>query len=452
MACAHGACLLRVILGYGMEQVKKLFFNNQKKLNNKGVTLVELLVSITMLSIVVGAFYSCFVLAAKTNAKAKLAHKATSLAQNLMENIKAEDMDSLMRQIVYPMVTVTDEAGITSHITNFRLVSQTGYDVNANVMHFAGTEPYAISTDGGITASYNTDVDTYQFCLRNIKMENTSFDALITVEAPEETSIGNKELVHIPSMDSNYDAVISNAAVYDREAVSYFESKGVYDALSPSDITRTITVEIDEDVKLNGAVGYQVDATYRYDCQDEMYEVTDMVFSNEEDMARTLRNVFVFFNPHFEWIDTGWTENIVIQNMDDYETDLYLIKQQPTDDEAALMQESSKVYSVKVSVNEDGLDASSVDIKTNLGYAFKNPIIYMGDTRCQAEYYFNGVQKITDFDTFFDITALTNMEEEELLFVVNIKIYQANPERDMTVANPFEWDTLLAEMNGTLRN
>ena len=437
-----------------MKQVKRLFVRN--KMNNRGVTLIELLVAISILSIVAGGFYSCFVLAAKINAKAKLAHKATSLAQNILENIKAEDMDSLMQQIAYPMVTVTDESGIASDITNFRLVSQSGYDVNANVMRFAEKELYAISTDGGITASYNSAVDTYHFCLRNIKMENTCFDALVTVKAPEETSIGSKDMVHIPSMDSNYDAVISNAAVYDREAVSYFESKGVYDALSPSDITRTITVEIDEDVKLSGAIGYQVDATYRYDCQDEMYEVTDMVFSNEENMSRTLRNVFVFFNPHFEWIDTGWTENIVVKNMDDYETDLYLIKQQPTDDEAALGQELSKSYSVKVSVNEgnaDGLDASSVDIKTNLGYALKNPTDLM-EGRLQAEYYFNGVRRTTDFEDFFDITALTNPNKDELLFDVTIQIYQANPDRDMTVDvnEIFMWDTLLAEMKGTLRN
>ena len=439
-----------------MEQGKK--YSRRKKLNNKGVTLVELLVSITMLSIVVGAFYSCFVLAAKTNAKAKINHKATSLAQNILENIKAEDMDSLMQQIVWPTVTISEEDGTVAVKQNFRLVSQAGYDMNANVLHFAEADkPYAKSGDGGITAAYNPDVDTYSFCLRNLKMENTTFDALVTVKSSDAVDdsgavIGEKEMVHIPSMDSNYDAVVSNAAVYDREALSYFESKGVYDALAPCDITRTITVDVDEDLKLNGKIGYEVKATYRYDCQDEMYEVTDMVFSNEGEMSKALRNVFIFFKPHFSWIDSGWTENIVLNNPDDYETDLYLVKQQPTDNDTALAYESTNGYEVKVTVNEgnaDGLEASSVGIKTNLGYAFNNPTVLM--TNKQAKYSFNGAVR-ADSEDFFGITALTNMDTAELLFDVNIKIYEGDGTREVNGPSDYAGESILAELNGTLRN
>ncbi len=437
------------------KSVKKELF--RRKLNNEGVTLVELLVAITMLCIVVGAFYSCFVLAAKTNAKSKIHHKATTLAQNILENIKAEDMDSLMHQIVWPVHIVAEEDGSIKNVRNFRLVSQSGYDVS-NIISFAeGDNPYAESEDGGITASYNPEVDIYSFCLRNINMENTSFDALVTVKLSDAidnagTVIGEKDMVHIPSMDSNYDAVVSNAAVYDREALSYFESKGVYDALSPSDITRKITVDIDEDVKLSGDIGYQVSATYRYDCQDELYEVTDMVFSNEEDRGKVLRNVFLFFNPHFGWVDDGWTEHIVVNNPDDYETDVYLIKQQPTDDEAALIQEESKQYTVKVAVNEgnkDGLEVSSVDLKTNLGYSFKNPTVLM--TSRQAEYSFNGGVR-ADFDTFFNMTALTNKSKAELLFDVNIKIFKGDASREVTGVASYDGESLLAELGGTLRN
>lgn len=438
-----------------MKQGNRVFIKG--KLNNKGVTLVELLVSITMLSIVVGAFYSCFVLAAKTNAKAKLAHKATSLAQNILENIKAEDMDSLMGQIQWPRVTTSEEDGTLKTVQNFRLVSQAGYDIS-NVVNLSGNA-LATSTNGGMDAVYNSDLDEYQFVLRNVKMENSLFDALVTVKPSdavneEGTSIANREMVHIPSMDSNYDAVISNGAVYDREAVSYFESKGVYDALAPSDITRTITVDIEEDVKIGGSVEYQVNATYRYDCQDELYEVTDMVFSNESDTTKVLRNVFVFFNPHFEWIDAGWTENIVVNNADDYVTDLYLIKQQPAVDEAALVQETSKDYKVRVLINEgnaDGQEASSVDIKTNLGYSFTAPTVPIA-ARCQAEYCFNGVQRTTDYKEFFDITALTNMSVAELLFDVNIKIYAGDETRSIAVASDYDGENLLTELNGTLRN
>lgn len=250
-----------------MKQGKKRLL--ERKLNNKGVTLVELLVSITMLTIVVGAFYSCFVLAAKTNAKAKINHKATTLAQNILENIKAEDMDSLMQQIMWPQVTIADEDGNLKTVTHFRLVSQSGYSYSNNIVKFMESDPdkaFAFSNDGGITATYNDSLTEYSFCLRNIKLENTGLDALVTIKPSGAVnaggdSIGSKEMVHIPSMDSNYDAVVSNAAVYDKEALSYFESKGVYDALSLSTITRTITVDVDETEMLNHNIEYQVSAT-----------------------------------------------------------------------------------------------------------------------------------------------------------------------------------------------
>ncbi|MBQ8821321.1 MAG: prepilin-type N-terminal cleavage/methylation domain-containing protein [Lachnospiraceae bacterium] len=428
-------------------------------MNNKGVTLVELLVSITILSIVVGAFYSCFVLAAKTNAKAKMAHKATTLAQNLMENIKSEDMDNLMGQIVWPTYTVAQEDGSVRTVQNFRLVSQSGYDVG-NVISFAEADkPYATSNDGGITTVYNPEVDSYSFSLRNVKMENTSFDALVTVKASEAVdgageSIGTKDMVHIPSMDSNYDAVVSNAAVYDVEALSYFESKGVYDVLSHGNITRTITVDVDKDPKLSGQIGYEVKATYRYECEDELYEVTDLAFSNEGDMSKALRNVFIFYKPHFSWVDTDdWTEKIVANNPDDYPLDLYLIKQQPTDDEGELGQEETTEYCVAIDINEPYSSTdehSSIRIKTNLGYAFKNPTIPMTLYK-QGVYTVNGAS-VSNYEDFFRMAALTNKSETELLFDVNIRIYAGDATRTVSGASSYDGETVLAELNGTLRN
>lgn len=68
------------------------------KRNNKGTSLVELLVSIVILSMVIVPLLTSFVVSAKMNAKAKEVHNATMLAQNVMEGLKIETIESLELQ------------------------------------------------------------------------------------------------------------------------------------------------------------------------------------------------------------------------------------------------------------------------------------------------------------------------------------------------------------------
>ncbi|MEE1216420.1 MAG: type II secretion system protein, partial [Agathobacter sp.] len=55
--------------------------------DDRGITLVELIVSIAILAIIVLPFLNSFVMAAKTNAKSKNELNATHLAENIMEGV-----------------------------------------------------------------------------------------------------------------------------------------------------------------------------------------------------------------------------------------------------------------------------------------------------------------------------------------------------------------------------
>ena len=65
-----------------------------RKLKNddRGVTLVEIIVSIAILAIIVLPFLNAFVTATKTNVKAKNEMNATHLATNIMEGIEKNSM------------------------------------------------------------------------------------------------------------------------------------------------------------------------------------------------------------------------------------------------------------------------------------------------------------------------------------------------------------------------
>ena len=75
-----------------------------RKLKNddRGVTLVEIIVSIAILAIIVLPFLNAFVTATKTNVKAKNEMNATHLATNIMEGIEKNSMKTLAYQFNYP--------------------------------------------------------------------------------------------------------------------------------------------------------------------------------------------------------------------------------------------------------------------------------------------------------------------------------------------------------------
>ena len=72
--------------------------NHIRGKQNKGFTLVEVLIAITILAIIVAPLLHAFVTASRTNAKAKQLMKATTLAQNVMEETKANSLEEIARQ------------------------------------------------------------------------------------------------------------------------------------------------------------------------------------------------------------------------------------------------------------------------------------------------------------------------------------------------------------------
>ena len=185
-----------------------------KKLNNKGLSLIELLIAMTILSIVAVVVYQSIVVSARTNAKAKLQHKATSLAQDVMEGLKAEDINTILHQFITRNDTNAGTALEFTVIPRKLLPSDL-----KNMVGSFGTYVGSHEVDGNpvYDAEYTPTSDhKYSLYLRNVAMENSKFDVLITMDgsAYVEGSISNKgqdynsrETVQLPDMDTYYDAL-----------------------------------------------------------------------------------------------------------------------------------------------------------------------------------------------------------------------------------------------------
>ena len=84
---------------------------NVKKLNNKGFSLMEVLIAVIILSIVSIPIIRSFATVAKTNANSKILLRATNAAENMMENIEYQTLDELVaRYDISDQNTVTIEA------------------------------------------------------------------------------------------------------------------------------------------------------------------------------------------------------------------------------------------------------------------------------------------------------------------------------------------------------
>ena len=88
-----------------------------RQLNNKGMTLVEVIVTITILALVSGTVLSAFVSVMRMSAKSRDLHRATTVAQNVMEGINLKDAEALAYQFNYPITSNDAGASIDNFTT-----------------------------------------------------------------------------------------------------------------------------------------------------------------------------------------------------------------------------------------------------------------------------------------------------------------------------------------------
>ncbi|WP_455717828.1 type IV pilus modification PilV family protein [Anaerosporobacter sp.] len=70
--------------------------NHKFNKNNSGFTLLELLISVAILALIVIPILNSFLLSARLNAKANQKHRATMVAENIMEKLKGNTLDEIV--------------------------------------------------------------------------------------------------------------------------------------------------------------------------------------------------------------------------------------------------------------------------------------------------------------------------------------------------------------------
>lgn len=78
-------------------------FDNKLKKNNKGFTLLELLITVVILALITAPFLSSFASASKTNVKSKRIQEANELSQHIIEQFKGSSVAKMVNPSNYNM-------------------------------------------------------------------------------------------------------------------------------------------------------------------------------------------------------------------------------------------------------------------------------------------------------------------------------------------------------------
>lgn len=170
-------------------------------IGNKGMSLVEVIVAVALLTIVIIPVLQSFVYSARFNAKSSTLQKATVAAQTIMENYKAYPVEDICQQFSSGGFMVGSDAGVS-----YRETEHNSPDVAGNIVH--------------------------KYLINDISYENSVYDAEIVLKSRTLTSV-NAYQDSDPYCDAVYMVETDNAHnIYD---TIVNEAQARWSALSKAD-------------------------------------------------------------------------------------------------------------------------------------------------------------------------------------------------------------------------
>ena len=337
---------------------KKMKMQKQK-LNNKGFSLLEVLVAIIILSIVSIPIIRSFATVAKTNANAKILLRATDGAENMMENIEYQTLDELAeRYDISDQNTVSVDAD-----GKYRIDIKDVADLPVKL-----PDGYSMTITADPTLYPNANA------LNIADVKSMSIADTAVYEMAPLYDAGVYEKFDRWNLEANDDQPMQ----YQRTNKKYFKQN----------LTRTIEVVIDKKGTDVDASGEEVDLVtvnlniryyfkdkdlyndYLPKSQKEYVETTRELYNNLSTKV-PLSSVFILYQPRYLATKEGNTDNIIISNPDNVAVNVMISAQRGADDASYKSQYFNEVTGPNITVveNPSGVIADAdgaITLLTNL--------------------------------------------------------------------------------------
>lgn len=385
------------------------------KKQNKGFSLVEVLVSMLVLAIIIAPILGNISRASQANSKSRKMQDASILGQNIMEGLKSQDsFEEVAKQMIYKDNGVNFQLFSLDNLSSV-ITKQLEYDPSTLKFSPVAT-PCVTRTLNLATGDYDYTLNEnssrkYQFQASNITYNGNKYCALITYDGspyskadpsdPDDNYYNDEDMPVLPSVSDKSNAVIT--AKYQDEWASstlkvlyntYFNSTMIgTNTVTNDDIANDMIKKFTIDINYDGTKGkYIVKAKFTYTLTTLIpydsgftrhYE--DVFYKQEFDQ---LENVYLFFSPNLK----KKADEMEINNNltgDAADITVYLVEQDPGED--ATYENLMNQYWLTVDLNEaepprDPLTSQYIyhtTIRTNLGSTIngfdgKSRIIYSG--------------------------------------------------------------------------
>lgn len=330
----------------------------QLKGDNRGLSLLEVLIAMVVLSIVVVPFMHSFITAANTNSNAKKTHKATVVAQSVMEGFKAEALEDILEQFREPAA-------------DFHLLDPGR--INGSI-----ADAVEVVTDPAQPGEF-------RFEISGVQEDISAYDVLVTLDATAYSDPANtdkiqyntEKLAQLPVIDMDKDAVCIQKKEYMDTAVSQLRSQTFPEPSADEVIkgmSREITVKVERTNMSGGDIRTRVLVDTKYTYGSVNYLISQTYFDSTE-KGEELRNVYLYYFPLYGASVTRDVINYV--NNDSLPVKLYLLKQD-TGDATVTTVENENAYRVDLNITEPGSTETAMQTKiyTNLGVNLVNGVAF----------------------------------------------------------------------------
>ncbi len=418
---------------YSMKKrVKKQLFLKEE---NKGLSLVEIIVAIAILAVVTIPLLNIFVSSFEYNTKAREKQRTTNIAQSIIEGFKAYEMEELCAQF--------------SGASTF------------SVYKGIGTATYMETTHGTIDLGDGQTRFQHEFVLDGIEYDTKKYDVKINMISYPYQNVSGLENINtyndaVYKQDaalnaSNYN-LIMNDILADLNADTNFQACTIGDlntdkiyikketTITASNIagavdpTYSVTVQNVYYYSVNGLERNKTDGTTQAVSLAEQSLVDPAspqeIYNNSVTKVNgaSLENIYLFYYPAYKSGQSGSpidAEKIIIYNNTGSPKDVFLIKQYTNGMNETILNICETDY--QPTIEGAGSDSITLyhNLKTNLstnGSLPQSPIT-------------NGVT---------EVEGLIKSSDEALLYNINVSVYE-----DGAAGSGFPADKLLLEIEGS---